>query len=163
MIKTTHENPRHDIADSDESRRDYVTMTVAGQLFGIPVLAVRDVLAAQRITWVPLAPPEIAGSLNLRGRIVTAVDMRRRLGVAAKGDAEPAMSVVVEWDGDFYSLVVDEVGEVLGVSEKAYEPNPVTLDPLWREVSAGLYRLDGKLLVALDVERLIGSLSRKAA
>jgi purine-binding chemotaxis protein CheW len=142
---------------------DYVTMTIAGQTFGIPVLTVRDVLAAQRITPVPLAPPEIAGSLNLRGRIVTAVDMRRRLGVTAQNPAEHGMSIVVECDGEFYSLIVDEVGDVLSVPQTAYEPNPVTLAPSWRDVCAGLYRLDRQLLVILDVERLIGSLARKAA
>lgn len=147
----------------DGATRDYVTMTVAGQVFGIPVLTVRDVLAAQRLTRVPLAPPEIAGSLNLRGRIVTAVDMRHRLGVAADAASGAGMSVVVECDGELYSLIVDEVGDVLSVPQVAYEPNPVTLDASWRTICAGLYRLDRQLMVVLDVERLIGALARKAA
>lgn len=149
--------------DADDPACDYVTMTIAGQTFGIPVLAVRDVLAAQRITRVPLAPPEIAGSLNLRGRIATAVDMRRRLGTAPKELAELTMSVVVECDGELYSLIVDEVGDVLSISRNAYELNPITLNASWRDISAGLYRLEDKLLVILEVERLIGSLANKAA
>jgi purine-binding chemotaxis protein CheW len=148
---------------TDESLSDYVTMTVAGQAFGIPVLAVRDVLAAQRITRVPLAPPEIAGALNLRGRIATAVDLHRRLGAKPKDPGESTISVVVECDGELYSLIVDEVGDVLSVSRSAYEPNPITLDASWRDISAGLYRLDGKLLVVLDVERLVVSLAGKMA
>jgi len=148
--------------DTDDLTCDFVTMTVAGQAFGIPVLSVRDVLAAQRITHVPLAPPEIAGSLNLRGRIATAVDMRRRLGLQAKESSEHTISVVVECEGELYSLMVDEVGDVITVSRSAYEPNPITMESSWREISDGLYRLDGKLLVVLEVERLIGSLAGPA-
>jgi purine-binding chemotaxis protein CheW len=148
---------------ADDLTCDFVTMTVAGQAFGIPVLSVRDVLAAQRITHVPLARPEIAGSLNLRGRIATAVDMRRRLGVEPKNPAETTISVVVECEGELYSLVVDEVGDVITVSRSAYEPNPVTLDTSWRDISGGLYRLDGKLLVVLEVDRLISSLTGKVS
>jgi len=152
-----------DSANADQSLCEYVTMTVAGQSFGIPVLVVRDVAAAQRITRVPLAPPEIAGSLNLRGRIATAVDMRRRLGAESREPAQSSMSVVVEYDGELFSLIVDEVGDVLSISRSAYEPNPITLDTSWRDISGGLYRLDGKLLVVIEVERLIGTLSGKAA
>jgi purine-binding chemotaxis protein CheW len=152
-----------DASNRNESLHEFVTMTIAGQIFGIPVLSVRDVSAAQRITQVPLAAPEIAGSLNLRGRIATAIDMRRRLGAAPRDSAEPTMSVVVECDGELYSLIVDEVGDVLGISQNAYEPNPVTLDPKWRDISGGLYRLDGKLLIVLEVERLIGALAGKTA
>ena len=150
-------------ASGGHAARDYVTMTIAGQAFGIPVLAVRDVLAAQRITRVPLAHPEIAGSLNLRGRIATAVDMRRRLGMTPKESFDATMSVVVEWEGELYSLVVDEVGDVLRVAGDAHEPNPVTLDPSWRDISAGLCRLEDKLLVILQVDRLIGALASKTA
>src|SRR4051794_12660711 len=85
---------------------DFVTFTVAGQLFGIPVLQVHDVLGPQSITRVPLAPPEIAGSLNLRGRIVTAIDLRRRLGLEPPADPRQAMSVVVELGSQSYSLMV---------------------------------------------------------
>ncbi|MCM0022079.1 MAG: chemotaxis protein CheW [Tagaea sp.] len=134
---------------------DFVTMTVADQLFGIPVLTVQDVLGPQRITRIPLAPAEVAGALNLRGRIVTAIDVRRRLGLAKRDGAIPGMNVVVDHKGELYALMVDNVGEVLSLSAESYERNPATLDPRWREVSAGIYRLKGKLLVVLEVARLL--------
>jgi len=135
--------------------RVLVTLTVAGQLCGIPVLAVRDVLDPLAIARTPLAPPDVAGSLNLRGRIVTAIDLRRRLGLpAATGDARP-MSVVVEQGGELYSLQVDRVGEVLRLPEHQFEENPPTLDPRWRDVSTDVCRLKDTLLAVLDVARLL--------
>mgnify|MGYP003345894114 FL=1 len=125
---------------------DFVTMTIAGQLFGIPVLTVQDVLGPQRITRIPLAPGEVAGALNLRGRIVTAIDVRHRLGLQARGADSPGMSVVVDHKGELYSLIVDAVGEVMSLPTEAYERNPATLDSRWRDVSGGIYRLQGKLL-----------------
>lgn len=142
-------------ADGGKASQDFVTFTIAEQLFGIPVLKVQDILAARRIAPIPLAPPEISGSLNLRGRIVTVIDVRRRLGLpAADRETEP-MSVVVEHGQDLYSLTVDSVGEVLALSPDTFEPNPPTLDPRVREFSAGIFRLQNKLLVSLNVERLL--------
>ncbi|MBV8537197.1 MAG: chemotaxis protein CheW [Alphaproteobacteria bacterium] len=138
-----------------EESREYVTMTVADQLFGIPVLTVQDVLGPQRITRIPLSPPEIAGALNLRGRIVTAIDVRRRLSLPARSADTSSMSVVVDYKGELYSLIVDAVGEVMSLPADSYERNPATLDPRWREVSGGIYRLKGKLLVVLEVARLL--------
>jgi purine-binding chemotaxis protein CheW len=147
----------------NEGSRDYVTMTVADQLFGIPVLAVQDVLGPQRITRIPLSPPEVAGALNLRGRIVTAIDVRRRLGLAARAGDNPGMSVVVDHKGELYSLIVDAVGEVMSLPSDSYERNPSTLDPRWREVSGGIYRLKGKLLVVLEVPTLLDMRRAEAA
>jgi purine-binding chemotaxis protein CheW len=147
---------------SGESQ-DYVTMTIADQLFGIPVLTVQDVLGSQRITRIPLAPPEVAGALNLRGRIVTAMDVRRRLDLPSRESGKAGMSVVVDHNGELYSLIVDSVGEVLSLPNDAFERNPATLDPKWREVSAGIYRLDGKLLVVLEVSRLLDIRRAEAA
>jgi purine-binding chemotaxis protein CheW len=145
----------HEIASTDD-HDDFVTMFIEGQMFGIPVLMVQDVLGPQKITRIPLAPPEVAGSLNLRGRIVTAIDVRMRLQLPQRApDAGAGMSVVVDMKGELYSLKVDQVGEVLSLPAAKYERNPPTLDPLWREFSTGIYRLDGKLLVVLDVPRLL--------
>lgn len=143
------------VTDASTETRDFVTMLIDGQLFGIPVLTVQDVLGPQRITRIPLAPPEVAGSLNLRGRIVTAIDVRLRLGLAPRPADKKPMSVVVDMSGELYSLMVDQVGEVLSLAASAFERNPPTLDPKWREFSAGIYRLDGKLLVVLDVSHLL--------
>lgn len=134
---------------------DLVTMTVAGQVFGIPVLQVQDVLKPQRITRIPLAPPEIAGSLNLRGRIVTVIDVRTRLGLPAFSEDQKRMSIVVEHKGELYSLMVDQIGEVLNLPNASFEHNPSTLDKRWREIAQGIYRLEQTLLVVLDVARLL--------
>lgn len=135
--------------------RDYVTMSIGGQLFGIPVLKVQDVLGPQTITRVPLAPVEVAGSLNLRGRIVTAVDVRLRLGLPKRENDKTAMSVVVEHEGELYSLLVDSVGEVLSLESRDYQRNPPTLNPRLREFSDGIYRLNDSLLVVLSVSSLL--------
>ncbi|MGH6893800.1 MAG: chemotaxis protein CheW [Dongiaceae bacterium] len=138
-----------------ENHRDYVTMSIGSQMFGIPVMSVQDVLGPQQITRVPLAPPEVAGSLNLRGRIVTAVDVRLRLGMPKKEHGKPPMSVVVEHEGELYSLLVDSVGEVLSLNLKDYQRNLPTLNARLREFSDGIYRLNGALLVVLSVGSLL--------
>lgn len=143
--------------------REFVSMTVGGQLFGIPVLEVRAVLIPQRITRVPLAPAEVTGSLNLRGRIVTAIELRTRLGLPARPPAERPMCVVVDHRGELYSLLVDSVGEVVRVAAGDAEPSPPTLDPLWRDVSAGIHRLADRLLVVIDIARVLEFPSRVKA
>ncbi|MDE2030424.1 MAG: chemotaxis protein CheW [Alphaproteobacteria bacterium] len=142
----------------------FVTMFVAGQMFGIPVLQVQDVLGQQRIAHVPLAPTEVLGSLNLRGRIVTALDARLRLGLPAReGGEEESMSVVVECGDELYSIVVDKVGEVMSLPAADYERNPSTLDSRWAEVSDGIYRLKDTLLVVLDIARFLRIEQARAA
>jgi len=122
---------------------------------GVPVLGVRDILAEQAITRIPLAPPEIAGSLNLRGRIVTAIDLRRRLRLPPAPAGQPRMSVVAEQGGELYALLVDQVSEVMSLPAHSFERNPPTLPPAWAAYSAGIHRLQGRLLVVLDVARLL--------
>jgi purine-binding chemotaxis protein CheW len=139
----------------DTQPHDYVSIFIAGQMFGIPVLQVQDVLGPQRITRIPLAPPEVAGSLNLRGRIVTAIDVRTRLKLPKNAETKESMSVVVDQGGEQYSLLVDNVGEVLSLTSGTFERNPATLDAAWRDVSNGIHRLDGNLLIILDVARLL--------
>ncbi|KJV10514.1 chemotaxis protein CheW [Elstera litoralis] len=146
-----------------DEQRQYVSITIDGQMFGIPVLIVHDVLGPQRITRIPLAPAEVAGSLNLRGRIVTAIDVRLRLGLLKRPVNMDGMSVVVEHSGEFYSLMVDGVGEVLTLSSAEFERNPATLDPRWRDISLGIYRLQDQLLVILDVNRLLDFTRNEAA
>src|SRR5579871_1157056 len=154
---------RRGAARQIEDDRQYVSIVIDGQAFGIPVLIVHDVLGPQRITRIPLAPPEVAGSLNLRGRIVTAIDVRLCLGLEKRPADMPGMSVVVEHRNEFYSLIVDNVGEVLTLSAAAMERNPATLDPRWREISNGIYRLDDQLLVVLDANRLLDFNQTEAA
>jgi purine-binding chemotaxis protein CheW len=155
MSKETNGRDLGGASAGSGEQRDYVTMSIGGQLFGIPVLKVQDVLGTQTITRVPLAPVEVAGSLNLRGRIVTAVDVRLRLGLAKRENEKTAMSVVVEHDGELYSLLVDSVGEVLSLETRDYQRNPPTLNPRLREFSDGIYRLNDSLLVVLSVSSLL--------
>ena len=134
---------------------EYVTVLLGGQLFGLPISRVQDVFMPERLTRVPLARPEIAGVLNLRGRIVTAIDMRCRLGLPKLDDKRPPMAVGIECKGESYGLLIDAVGEVLKLDDNAREPNPVNLDSRLAQISAGVHRLDGQLLVILDVERVL--------
>lgn len=140
---------------SNGDPRQFVTLTVDGQLFGIPVLSVQDVLAKQTIANVPLSHPVVAGLINLRGRIVTAIDLRRRMGLEDRPEGADSMNVVVENGKELYSLIIDSIGDVLTVPADKFERNLATLDPLWRSFSDGIYRLDEGLLVILDIGRLL--------
>jgi len=152
----TTTKPKHALGTVFGDQEQFVTVMIGGQMFGIPVLKVHDVLQQQRITHVPLAPPEVAGSLNLRGRIVTAINMRCRMGMEViEQTGNKAMSAVVECQNELYSLIVDSVGEVLTLPITDYERNPPTLPAAWRDLSAGIYRLKDELLVVLDIERLL--------
>lgn len=136
-------------------QQEFVTMTIGEQLFGVSVMAVQDVLRKQKIAKVPLSPAVVAGSLNLRGRIVTAIDMRVRLGMQPFADYSEAMHVVVPYRDEYFSLVVDKVGEVMSLRMDHFEKTPANFDPRWRELSAGVFKLDKKLLVILDVSSII--------
>lgn len=142
---------------------EFVTSTAAGQLFGLPIACVQDVFKPARITRVPLAGPEIAGVLNLRGRIVTAIDMRNRLDLRAPESGSTPMAIGIEAKGELFGLLVDAVGEVLRLPDADCEPNPINLDRKLAAVSAGVYRLDGQLLVVLDIERVLDLRAETAA
>jgi purine-binding chemotaxis protein CheW len=143
------------LKSDNEDAVEYVTAKVDRQLFGLPIARVQDVFAPTRLTRVPLAPFEVAGVLNLRGRIITVIDMRRRLRLAPRQGAATDMTIGIERDGEAYGLLVDSVGEVMRMPDVSRAPNPVNLDPRLAEVSAGVFRLEGELLIALDVDRVL--------
>ena len=144
------------MADSGNDRlNDYVTAMVGNQLFGLPILRVQDVFAPTRITRVPLAPPEIAGILNLRGRIVTLIDLRARLGLGLRTDKGQSMAIGVEARGESYGLLIDGIGEVLKLDDSRREPVPVNLDARLSGFAAGIYRLEEQLLVVIDIDRVL--------
>jgi len=155
MSQTTSNGKAKTVTNVSDETEEFVTFTILGQLFGIPVLKVQDVLSSYKITRIPLAPPEVMGSLNLRGRVVTAIDLRIRLGLRARADDAEAMSIVAENEGELYSLVVDSVGEVMSLARSGYERNPPTLDAKFRAYSNGIYRLEDRLMIVLDVHRLL--------
>lgn len=142
---------------------EYLTAMIGGQLFGLPILRLQDVFLPERLTRVPLAPPAIAGVLNLRGRIVTLIDLRVSLGLAPREDDGPAMAIGVESQGESYGLLIDSVGEVLKLEDATREPNPVNLEPQLARVCAGVHRLDGELLMVVDVDRVLDVSSRPIA
>src|SRR5438046_7856525 len=119
---------------------EYVTAVIGGQLFGLPISRVQDVFMPERLTRVPLASAEIAGVLNLRGRIVTVVDMRARLGLPKNDDGKTPMAVGVDLRGESYGLLIDQIGEVLKIHDKGREENPVHLDHCMAMIAGGVHR-----------------------
>lgn len=139
----------------DTSTVMLVTMRIDKQLFGVPVQHVRDVLREQKVAHIPLAAPEIEGSINLRGRIVTVINMRKRLKLQPKETNTPHMFVVVEYRNELYSLMVDSVGDVMTINEDQIEKSPANLSSNWRDVASGITRLQGDLLVVMDAAALL--------
>jgi purine-binding chemotaxis protein CheW len=152
---------KREIRQSGET--EFVTVMIGDQMFGMAIDRVHDVFAADRVTRVPLARPEIAGILNLRGRIVTMIDMRRCLDLPARADAAEQMAVGIEFHGESYGLLIDEVGEVMKLAAAQQEPVPVNLDPRWARVASGIFRLEESLMIVLDIDRVLESQPREAA
>jgi purine-binding chemotaxis protein CheW len=134
---------------------DFVAIRIGSQDFGVPVTQVRDVLRCQHLTPVPLAPRAIAGLLNLRGRIVTAIDLRTRLGLPRQAAESDSVHVVVEDGRELYALVADSVGDVQHVDERQLEAVPLGLDPQWRAVASAVHPTETGLIVLLDIPRLL--------
>ena len=139
---------------TDQASQEYITVMIADQLFGLPILEVQDVFMPETVTEVPLTSQDIAGVLNLRGRIVTAIDMRKRLGLTELSN-KSCMAIGIESNGESYGLIIDRVGEVHRLSDETFEENPANLDPRWAAISAGVHRLDGSLMVVVDVEKVL--------
>jgi purine-binding chemotaxis protein CheW len=142
-------------ADSATKTCDFVTFKVKDQQFGLKAIEVRDVLRSPRITHIPLASREISGVINLRGHIVTAIDVRRRLGLSDRNVGDPTMSIVVERNGEQFCLITDGVGDVLAVDQAAIEPTPASVDAEWRAVASGIHKLKDTLVVLVDLQRLL--------
>jgi len=131
----------------------FLSVFLDEQAFGIPILQIQDILRTQQLTHIPLAAESIEGVMNLRGRIVTAINFRKRL----HGDSDHranSMSVVIEHDNELFSLIVDEVGEVLSIPADQIEITPSTLNPFWHEVATGVFQLNGKIIVLLNPTKL---------
>lgn len=153
----------------DSHSREYVTLYLGDQMFGLPIDQVHDVFIAAQIAHVPLAPREIVGLLNLRGRVVTMLSLRARLGMqnleitdleqANEADLSEQvannMAIGIEYGGEAYALMVDQIGEVMRLESSTFEPNPIHLDPAWMALSSGVHRLDGRLLIILDVNAVL--------
>lgn len=137
-------------------RRSYVTVEIGDQIFGIAIGRVREVFAPERLTRIPLSPREIAGVLNLRGRIVTAIDMRSQLGMGPAPEGVRSMAIGVDHRGEAFALMVDRPGDVVDIDFASLEAPPATLDPRWAALVEGVFRMDRRLLLILDVDRALG-------
>lgn len=153
-LPTTHSYTGGDLLQGADAEQ-YVTMRLNGQLFGISVQSVQDVIRYQTIAPIPLSKPVVAGSLNLRGRIVTAFHMRERLSMPAIGDEASGMMIVVDYKHELFALMVDAVGDVLTLHTNSIEKVPSNMDIAWRSVANGVFKLQNELLVILDVGHII--------
>jgi purine-binding chemotaxis protein CheW len=130
----------------------YCTFYVDGIFFGVEVLRVQEVIRFQEMTAVPLASHVVSGLINLRGQIVTAIDLRRRLALPDRKNAELPMNVVIRTDDGAVSLLVDEIGDVIEVDESTHERPPETLHGVARQLVRGVYKLKDRLLLVLDTD-----------
>lgn len=133
--------------------RQFCTFYLNGLYFGVEVLQVQEVLRYQQMTRVPLAPPTIQGLINLRGQIITAVDLRHRLELPPRPEAQLPMNVVVRAAGGAISLLVDEIGDVVEINDDVFERPPETLRGVARELVSGVYKLKERLLLVLDTDK----------
>jgi purine-binding chemotaxis protein CheW len=149
------ETPESSHCRNERNAETFVTFRVAGQLFGVPVIQVQDILTPDHIAPVPGCPARVRGLINLRGRVVTVIDMRTHLSLPKADAGKTGMCVTVESHGESYTLYVDSVGDVITLSHNLRDGNPATLDPVWRDVADAVYRTDKGRLVALHVDRLL--------
>jgi purine-binding chemotaxis protein CheW len=133
--------------------QQFCTFLLDGHLFGVPVPQVQEVIRFQPMTPVPLAPPAVEGLINLRGQIVLAIDLRRRLSLAARSQGDLPVNVVVRTPDGAISLLVDEIGDVIEVNESTFEVSPETLRGAVRSMILGVHKLEGKLLHLLDTDK----------
>ena len=150
-------------SDLAQTSGQFSTFFVADLFFGVDVLRVQEVLRCQQMTHVPKAPEVIEGLINLRGQIVTAIDLRRRLGLPPRGGDQMPTNVVVRTDDGAVSLLVDEIGDVLDMDAATYERPPENLDPAAREIISGVYKLKDRLLLVLNTERTVDLAATRVA
>ena len=149
------------VKNTEKKQQDlhqFVTMKIGHQSFGVSVEYVVDVLFPQKINAILLSRPEIVGSLNLRGRIVTALDIRILLDIHDLLDIKSSMCVVVEHNDELFSLVVDSVGDVATVDTATIIKNPDNLSKFWQEISLGIFSMQDDLIVILDVDKVMAAL-----
>jgi purine-binding chemotaxis protein CheW len=160
---TRHQADQHGLPESGggfEDSLDYVTVMIGDQMLGMPIGRVHDVFIATRITQVPRAPAEIVGLLNRRGKVVTAICLRKRLGrpVSFTSDCDgkcELTAVGIDHDGEAYALIVDAVGEVMRLDSSTLESLPAHLDRSWSALATGVHRLENRLLVVLDMDAVL--------
>lgn len=138
---------------SDE--KQFCTFYLENRFFGVEVEKVQEVFRYQEMTQVPLAPSVVRGLINLRGQIITAIDLRQRLGMKDLSNDQKPMNIVVKADGEVVSLLVDRIGDVLEVKDEVLEPPPETLDEVARQLIPGVYKLKDELLLIIDTKKTL--------
>lgn len=151
------------MTQDNAASRQFSTFYVADLFFGVEVTRVQEVLRFQQMTAIPQAPDIIEGLINLRGQIVVAIDMRKRLGLAPRTADQTPMNMVVRSEDGAVSLLVDEIGDVLDVEASVYEQPPPNLDPAARRLIRGVYKLKDRLMLVLDAERTVDITAARAA
>jgi purine-binding chemotaxis protein CheW len=145
----------HRATGAEPGTRQFATFFIHGFMFGVEVLHVQEVLRYQTMTAVPLAEDVVEGLINLRGQIVMAVDMRRRLELPPREPGRTPMNMIVRSDDGAVSLLVDEIGDVLDVEDALFERPPDNISALTRELTQGVYKLKDRLLIVLDVKKAV--------
>ena len=140
---------------SDAAAQQFTTFVLDGHLFGVEVETVQEVIRYQETTRVPLAPPSVGGLINLRGQVITALDLRHRLGMSQRPEGQLPMNVVVRTEDGAVSLLVDQIGEVIETDARHFEAPPDTVTAQARDLIRGAYKLDRTLLLALDVPKAV--------
>ena len=139
----------------DANKQQYAMLRLGPQLFGLPVEKIEDILSPCTIYPIPLAPEDIKGSINLRGRIVTVIDLTKKLEIKDAKESSTYRNVIIESKGYLYGLLVDQVSEVINIPEAKIANNPENLSEKWKEVSSGVYSLKEELMVILDPDKLL--------
>lgn len=143
--------------------RHYVALSIAQRHFGVAVDSVRNVVGPQRLSAVPLAPRIVAGALSHRGRIVTAIDLRQRLGLDERDPGDSWMGLIVAHEGALYGLLADTVDTVLAIDPSRLEPLAPMLDPRWRSAASAIYRAADTTTVILEIGSLLDPVMAEAA
>ncbi len=136
-----------------KDQKQYCTFYLNDLMFGIDVLKVQEIILPQEMTEVPLSTPSIRGLINLRGQVVTAIDLRRWLGFVPVANGNKAMNVVIRAEEDILSFLVDDISDVLEPDEGSFELPPETLEENIRELINGVYKLENQLLLVMNAER----------
>ena len=145
----------------DEGKNEYVTFFIGKHQFGLDVVSVRDVFKTSKITSIPKSRKEVYGVLNLRGKIVTVIDMYNLLGLNISQKNSSPMYTVVEYKGESYALQIDKVGDVMALSQDTFEESPRTMTESWRNLSKGVHKLKDDLLIILDVNKILSFIEAK--
>lgn len=142
---------------SSDKVLEYMTLNIADQSFALPISDVHDVFTPEHITHVPLSSDVVAGVFNLRGRVVTAINMRRMLGYPDFHPGHEILAVGIEWGSEQVGLLIDDVSEILTLAASELEPAPANLDPAWIDLASGVFSLERDLLVVLDARKILSA------